>query len=89
MICLSAAMKDNPTNQFVAEVSIPFPDDMQGLKLMRWFNLQNCGKESVPPNTKVSKSHRKNARRLHQNREFQFVFEITKEGEWKFVGRRA
>ena len=81
-------MKDKPTNQFVAEVSIPFPNGAQGDNLLRWFNLQNCGKESVPIEKPVSTKHLGNAYRLHQCRRFKFVFEITKEGEWRFVGRK-
>jgi hypothetical protein len=82
-------MKNKPSNQFVAEVRVNFPDDHPyGINLLRWFNLQNCGKETVPVGKSISTEHLSNMYRLHQGRVFKFVFEITKEGEWKFVGRK-
>lgn len=78
-----------PTNQFVAKVTVNFPGEPSRYNLMRWFNLQNCGKETIPFEEKVSESHKKNVSNLIRSRIYNFVFEITKSGEWKFVGRKA
>lgn len=78
----------NPTNQFTAEVSIPFPSGPEGSAVMRWFNVQNCGKETIPLNKKASKKHQDHAHRLHLCRRYNFVFQVTKEGDWIFVGRK-
>ena len=78
-----------PTNQFEAEVYIPFPNGAQGNNVLRWFNLQNCGKETIPLNKKAEKEHVERAYKLHASRRFRFVFEIDAEGEWKFIGRKC
>lgn len=77
-----------PTNQFAVEVSIPFPDGPEGDAVMRWFNLQNCGTETIPLNKKVSQKVKDRAHRLHMCRTYTFVFQVTAEGEWMFVGRK-
>ena len=81
-------MKLNPYNQFSVNVSIPFPSGSEGESAMRWFNLQNCGSETVPLNKRVSKKHQERAHRLHAGRRYRFVFQVTKEGDWMFVGRK-
>jgi hypothetical protein len=67
----------NPTNQFVAYVTIPFPDDVQGLGIDEWYHHQNNGK--------VNKRQLKH---LHSPHEYRFVFEVTKNGDWIYVGRK-
>ena len=79
--------KPTPTNRFSVKVAINFPLDSN--HLLRWFNLQNCGKETIPLNEKVSSSHKKHAYNLRRGRVYDFVFEITKEGEWIYVGRKC
>lgn len=78
----------NPTNKFSVDVTIPFPETLEGSAVMRWFNLQNCGKEIIPLDEKISKRMKKRSQRLHERRDYTFVFEVTDEGEWKFVGRK-
>ena len=77
-----------PTNQFTAEVSVSFPNGPDGEAVMRWFNLQNCGKETIPLTKRASKKHRDRAYRLHACRRYHFVFQVTAEGDWIFVGRK-
>lgn len=77
-----------PTNQFDVEVSISFPQGDAGNAVMRWFNLQNCGKETIPLNKKASKKHVERAYRLHACRRYTFVFQVSAEGDWMFVGRK-
>lgn len=77
-----------PTNQFSTEVSISFPSGDEGSAVMRWFNLQNFGSETVPLNKRVSKKHQERAHRLHAGRRYRFVFQVTEEGDWMFVGRQ-
>jgi len=75
-----------PTNQFSVEVSVPFPDGSDGEAVRRWFNLQNCGAETLPK--RASKKHRDRAYHLHASRQYTFVFRVTAEGDWIFVGRK-
>ena len=78
-----------PTNQFTAEVSISFPKDEQAVNVLHWFNLQNCGKKRLPLTSKASHSHKNAAYNLMAGRRYKFVFEVTKDGDWIFVGRKA
>lgn len=78
-----------PTNQFSVTVSIPFPSGTEGEATMRWFNLQNCGTETLPLNKLASKKHRDRAYHLHASRQYTFVFRVTAEGDWIFVGRKG
>lgn len=77
-----------PTNRFEVEVDVSLPEDSQRKNLLHWFNLQNCGKEIIPLNEKVSKQHVDRSYKLHRCRKYVFIFEIDKYGEWKFVGRK-
>jgi hypothetical protein len=77
-----------PTNQFSAKISIPFPNGPEGIAVMRWFNLQNCGSETIPLNKKIPRKVKDRAHRLHMCRTYMFVFQVTKEGDWIFVGRK-
>jgi hypothetical protein len=77
-----------PTNRFSVKVNVPFPDGTQGSAVMRWFNLQNCGQETIPLNKRASKKHQERAHHLHACRLYTFVFEVTAEGDWIFVGRK-
>lgn len=77
-----------PTNLFSIEVSIPFPSSPEGDAAERWFNLQNCGKETIPLTKRASKKHIDRAYHLHACRRYTFVFQVTKEGDWIFVGRK-
>ena len=78
-----------PTNQFSVKVVIPFPKSPEINPVIQWFNIQNCGRPSIPLTEKVSPEHKERAYTLHRCREFTFVFEINAEGEWTFVGRKA
>lgn len=79
---------NTPTNRFEVEVEVPFPSWGPKINLMRWFNLQNCGKELIPLGEKVSKQHLDRSYKLHRTRKYVFIFEIDKYGEWKFIGRK-
>lgn len=81
--------KVKPTNQFCVPVTIDFPHNEQTLPLVRWFNLQNCGKEILPITEKATHQHQERAFNLYRSRAYTFVFEIDAEGEWKFIGRKA
>ena len=81
-------MKSKPTNRFVARVSIPFPNGPDGNNILRWLNLQHCGNELLVPH-RISKEHKESHYVVHCGRQFELVFEVTKSGDWIFVGRKA
>ena len=78
-----------PTNLFTAKVVVSFPGDEQGDKVKRWFNLKNCGQETIPLNRKASKKHIDRFYALNRCRSYELVFEVTESGEWIFVGRKV
>lgn len=67
-----------PTNRFEIDVVIPFPDDIQGLQVDDWFRIQNNGKVT-----------KRQIKHLLTSREYRFVFEVTKSGDWIYVGRKG
>ena len=76
---------NNLTNQFVIEVNLDFPDDMQGVNLMQWLNTQWTGKPTVPLKAKVGKEHLNASYRLHMGRRANLTLEIDKQGDWKLI----
>jgi hypothetical protein len=79
----------HPSNQFSVRVNIPFPNGLSGESLMKWFNLQNFGTEFVSKNRKISEEQKERAWKLHACHAYKFVFQITEEGDWMFIGRKG
>lgn len=69
-----------PTNRFAARVAIDFPHDISKNALIEWFNSHYTDKNS--------NVYKDNLKKLLKTKEFHFVFEIDKEGNWKYIGRK-